>query len=337
MPQPTDPSAAVVPPSTAAPEPSAAPEPTVAPVPATPLLQTSPWFAQLIDDTGMFPPANLTLANAYTAHLDRRSGRHAWMLGPLMVPSSRNKELAELAGSGLGHIGVLLDGPASAINAGKTWADGLHLDCQSLATTLPVASLVQVEVTVPNDANWDTIEIALEPLCSAGLRVFFEISPGPGLTDRLTRVAALNKRLERRGATIGAKLRMVGVAAHNVPHSSAVAGFLVACAVLELRVKATAGLHQPFRGNSATSGFIEHGFINVLTAAARAQAGRKLNDVTAVLDITTPDRFSFVDGNVMLDGIPVGDAAPARRLLWSIGSATFDNSVGALSERGWID
>src|SRR5688572_1275158 len=54
-------------------------------------------FAGLIDYAGLFPPAGLSLDLVADQYGRYRTGRHAWMLGRLVVPSDRLAEAESAA------------------------------------------------------------------------------------------------------------------------------------------------------------------------------------------------------------------------------------------------
>jgi hypothetical protein len=81
-----------------------------------------------------------------------------------------------------------------------------------------------------------------------------------------------------------AKVRCGG---RSVPGVEQLAAFVRRCRELSLPFKATAGLHQPIRGES------EHGFLNLLAAAAFGDEEAALADGDAAAFGLTSDRFSW--------------------------------------------
>src|SRR4051794_1560029 len=57
----------------------------------------APLFDRLVDDAAVFPPGLAPLDVAVREHLDRREGRYAAHIGPLLVPATAAAELAGLA------------------------------------------------------------------------------------------------------------------------------------------------------------------------------------------------------------------------------------------------
>jgi hypothetical protein len=99
----------------------------------------------------------------------------------------------------------------------------------------------------------------------ADVETFCEVPLDDGWRDTVAAVAA---------AGANAKLRCGGA---RVPTVAEVAAFLVAARDADVAWKATAGLHHPVRTER------EHGFLNLLMAAARAEAGAGEAELQAVL------------------------------------------------------
>ena len=136
----------------------------------------------------------------------------------------------------------------------------------------------------------------------AGVEVFCEVPLDDGWRDTLAAVAA---------AGAHAKLRC-GPA---VPTVEQVAAFIVAARDAGVAWKATAGLHHPVRSER------EHGFLNLLLAAAQAEDGADEAALRAVLAERDPAELR--------------DAAerPRERFV-SIGSCSFSEPVADLQALG---
>src|SRR5688500_4363202 len=83
------------------------------------------FLAGLIDDAGMFPPAQLPLADSVARHRGDRA-RAGWLLGRFLCPASQLDELLAHDHSGW-PIGVVADrtGPPA-------WLDGLEADAAAV-------------------------------------------------------------------------------------------------------------------------------------------------------------------------------------------------------------
>jgi hypothetical protein len=137
----------------------------------------------------------------------------------------------------------------------------------------------------------------------ADMETFCEVPLDDGWRDTLAAVA---------GAGAKAKLRCGGA---RVPSVEEVAAFLVAARDADVAWKATAGLHHPVRTER------EHGFLNLLLAAAHADAGAGEVELRAVLAERDPAALRDV-------------VEQPRGRFVSIGSCSFSEPVEDLQALG---
>ena len=147
----------------------------------------------------------------------------------------------------------------------------------------------------------ELVGVAREDL--ADVETFCEVPLDEGWRETLAAVAAAGAK---------AKLRCGGA---RVPTVEEVAAFLVAARDLELAFKATAGLHHPVRSER------EHGFLNLLMASARAEAGAGEAELQAVLAERDPAALRAA-------------AEQPRGRFVSIGSCSFSEPVEDLQALG---
>ena len=153
----------------------------------------------------------------------------------------------------------------------------------------------------------DLREVVLAP------EVYVEVPVDDALEGRLDALA-------QRG--LHAKVRCGGT---RVPSSAELARFVSSCRTCGLAFKATAGLHHAVGGNG------EHGFLNLLVAAAFA------GDEAAALDEHDPAAFVLTaDGLAWRDrSASAADLARMRvEVLHSIGSCSFFEPVEELESLG---
>ena len=245
-------------------------------------------LTHLFDDAGLFPPAKLPMSEALAAHERSLAGPHSRVVGPFLCPATRLAELDACVASGASR-------PSSI---GVIGYDG-RLDWRAVFAT---RGLVQVEAP---------LGVTTPPLPGRVVR-YVEL-PHQGPVDAsLDAVAALP------GAR--AKVRCGGPTWDAVPTVAWLAAVLVGAVARGLVLKATAGLHQPFRGSDATGQ--HHGFVNLLAAAARARRQAPVAEVAAVLATEEADA----------DELPA-EVAGARGLVASIGTCSIDEPVDALVSR----
>ena len=262
----------------------------------------------LIDDAGLFPPASLPMDEAVAAHRESRGGEHGWMLARFISPASRLPDLAkwlpEEDPAGPWRVSVILDGAA-----GDNWLDGTATDLSEARSFVVEADgrawveLVEMRLPEPFDAL--ILRRFLATLEDTGLPhpviPFLEVAHASSLPTTLDVIADVRAEMAERGPSLGAKLRCGGASRDLFPTPARVASFIHWCHRLGVPFKATAGLHHPFRHVDSTTGFVQHGFVNLVGAAVLASAhdldADVLEDIVADQNSAsfslTPDGFSW--------------------------------------------
>jgi hypothetical protein len=122
----------------------------------------------------------------------------------------------------------------------------------------------------------------------------------------------------------GAKLRTGGPTPAAVPGVRHIAGVLSGCAARQMPIKCTAGLHHAVRRVDPDTGAVQHGFLNILVAAAAAEDGA---DPVPALSEVDSDRL--VSAARQLD--------PAvRELFVGFGSCSIDGPIADLRDLGLL-
>ncbi len=235
-------------------------------------------FAGLVDDAAVFPPGSSPLPEAVLAHRAHRTAWYRDLVGPLLIPATMvNHEvpaalqpaaaapvLGLIADDGLGELGDLM---------ARLAATGLR-PCQIEA---PVAK--RGEDPLPGLAR--LVRVAeVDPLAV----LYAEIPMTFGLFGALDEVATAREA----GVRIAPKFRTGGLAAELFPTPSDLARVIVACRDRRLPFKLTAGLHRAIRHNDPETGFVHHGFLNILAGALVAADGGATDAVKQVLASTDP-------------------------------------------------
>ncbi|WP_026929460.1 hypothetical protein [Glycomyces tenuis] len=206
----------------------------------------------LIDDAAVFPPGNAALEDAVPAHRGHRQSWYAPMTGPLLVPAGRLPELRP--GRTELRIGVVVDVEPEQVGELVGALD------ESVAV-VHYESRAALHRLVPAAKEW-------------GAPVFAELPFGEDGLDAVV------------GTGLIPKFRTGGLAAEFFPPPEVLAASIVGCARRDLRFKLTAGLHRAIRHRDPETGFVHHGFLNVLTASAEAAGGADEAAVAAVLAST---------------------------------------------------
>ena len=255
-----------------------------------------PVFERLFEDAGLFPPASHPMAEALRQHERVRSGPHRRLVGPFLCPLARIDELDACVAAGVPRPVEL-----SVIGArgGPPWRRIAYRP-----------GVVQVEAP---------LGVAL-PEGALRVRRYLELPPDGPVDAAVEHVAGLDAWV---------KVRCGGVTPDAVPSPQRLAEVLVACAKRRLPLKATAGLHHPFRRRGGPDGVRQpqHGFVNLLAAVSVALTGAACDEVARILDTEEDD-----SGRALLIRID----RRGRSLLQAIGSCSIDEPVEGLTTLGLL-
>jgi hypothetical protein len=279
----------------------------------------------LIDYAGLFPPAGLPLDVVVDQYGRYRTGRHAWMLGRLVVPADRLAD-ADVAAR---RAGASVDEPwgVSALVGTADQSDGV---AASVIADHRRPHGLRVEAVEAVAASADDIT-RLAAIWPAQFERYVEI---PGEPDPAPLMAALS------AGGMFAKIRAGGVTLDRFPTTAQLARFLVRAREAGVAMKATAGLHHALRGDyrltyepESAKGTM-HGFVNLVLAATLLAAG-KIDEALAeaCLDDDRPEAFKLSGrAGAWLNGVVTYiELSHARRsLLRSVGSCSFDEPVAEI-------
>jgi hypothetical protein len=266
-----------------------------------------PLFRRLVDDAALFPPGNAPMAAAVPAHLRRPTEQFAALVGPFLCPASRVAELrSELPADGEMAVGLIVD-------------TGLRTVADAVADARDDDRLVlqMVEVPVPPDGD----------LVAGVTQAMAQVPGEVRLYVELPRVAGWRPAVAQLGAAgRGAKLRTGGLRAELFPSAGELAAFVTACADRQVPFKCTAGLHHAVHHTDPATGFVHHGFLNIVVATARAIVG---GDVEGALTEERPELLA-----AEASAIDARAAAATRALFVSYGSCDVQEPVADLLALG---
>jgi hypothetical protein len=321
-------------------------------------------LAGAIDYAGLFPPANLPLAEAVGNFARYRQGPEAWMLGHFVLPAARLAELEPLADE------AFRPGPPFPIAAlgrgGDTvagWLAGLEADLEDVArflgrhgrrvrvdvleTRLPgevvraptpegVADCVGPAATLIDKRQFPVLAPFYEaPLGGEWRAAVATVLAGLACDHEL---AAVGRHLFCRPA--GFKLRCGGLTAGAFPSPEQVAATVRAAREARVPLKLTAGLHHPLPHYDPAMKATMHGFLNVLVAGVLASAhDPPETTLRDLLEDADPPSFVFDDRGLAWKGLhatsaEVGDGR--REVVTSFGSCSFDEPRDDLHGLGWL-
>jgi hypothetical protein len=288
-------------------------------------------FGTLIDYAGLFPPGELPLAEAVREYQDAESGRCAWMVGRFILPASL---LSALQAVGRAPLSVIVEANADAVGCvAAARAAGARIQ----ALEVPLHKSPAVLQTHPSRDEMLDVFGALETdLVEAGCRdlpTFVELPQSEPWRELLPDAMCALARVR-----LGAKLRCGGVTAEAFPSVDAVADFIDSAQRAGVAFKATAGLHHPIRHRDEATGFMMHGFVNIIAAAALASEVERATLALIVAE-EEPSAFAFDDVSLSWRGRRIGLAGLSRTrrdAFISYGSCSISEPVDDLTALGLL-
>jgi hypothetical protein len=269
-------------------------------------------FDALVDDAGLFPPEELSMAAALSRHRADVAGGERVLSQRFVCPSSR--------------LGELSDG----LEAND------HLLLSLIVTPFEDAAIAEAVAEVGRD---ERLELAgLEGPLPSGAPAPLEALPdGVAAFAEIPVTGAWGDALEALRSTrgrVGAKIRCGGVRVEMFPTAEQLGALVQACLQSDVPFKATAGLHRALRYRDETTGFEHHGYLNLLVAASRAASGSPVTEVIAGLDEADAAALVAEASEVRADAALT---SVTRRLFVSYGSCSTREPVDDLRDLGLLD
>jgi hypothetical protein len=268
-------------------------------------------FKGLFDDAALFPPGNAPMPDAVKGHGEHTRAWYRDLVGLFVCPNPRLDELdASAQHNRFGSVDIALAVPSGLAELTSALAEAdqygwLHLKA------------LEVPVAVP---DLEQAIGSLRPVTEGGIRVFVEIATGD-----ISRAVAD----ELKNAGLGVKIRTGGLTTEAFPETAILAAALEALGASGAEFKCTAGLHRAIRQMDDETGFIHHGFLNVLLATRSALRGT--GEVFDLLGSTDPS--SIVD---TVAGLDTADIEGVRSLFQSIGTCSIDEPLADLVLLGLV-
>jgi len=301
---------------------------------------------KMIDYAGIFPPANLELAQAFHNFLFYRQGEYKWMLNKFIIPAKKLEDLSTL----VKEIKIDTPVPLSIIGSGGDtilrFSESLSIDAKKISgfmnqnCNLFSADVFEVmlpkEITDQEEAD-DMLDLMisvsgeLDKVYGKEVPVFYEALLDEKYEETILKVveniASLNNKC-------GYKLRTGGTDAASFPASEQIAFAIMTCAEFNVSIKCTAGLHHPIRHfNDGVNSYM-HGFFNVFAAGILAYTSNLDEmEILEILNDEDPDEFMFEDNGMEWNEVEATNEEihEARvNLITSFGSCSFEEPVDDL-------
>ena len=312
-------------------------------------------LGDILDYAGLFPPADLSLAQAIHNYADYRDEPEAWMLSRFVLPVRRLPDLTPFQGlfssespyrfSVLGTGGddpdLFLEALARDLDVIDTFDEEFGGRAQVDAMEVPLPATLVGSSQADLEDFFASVHRRLVETGTAKLDLFFEVPMRSravkGLSALCAAVAEHNSQqaVPARSET-GLKMRCGGAEPTDVPSVEHAAQLITACRNASIPFKATAGLHHPIRHYDDGLDTEMHGFLNVFGAAVLAiehQLGA--DEVQAILSEDTANNFRFEKESFFWRDLSASldDIRHARETLaLSFGSCSFEEPVDHLRD-----
>ena len=316
-------------------------------------------LSRAIDYAGVYPPARLPLSEAVAEYARLRGESGSWMLARFVCPAASVPELAALwpvadevplmvaaIGTGGGTPAALHERTIediAAIDAARA-SSGRRVVVDQFEVKLPASLLATPDQQRIADAISPLHDLLARALpASLLLAVEAPVAGAPAAVVQATiaGIAAHNRAAAAAGTVpVCLKVRCGGLDAAAVPTSAELAAVIAACRERHVAIKATQGLHHPFRRHDSATGAGTHGFVNLMAAAAFAgAAGLGTAEIEAVLGDADPAHFHFAEDALTWGEYraTIADLASGRRHgVLSFGSCSFADPRDDLAALGLL-
>lgn len=272
-------------------------------------------FAEnLIDYAGLFPPANLDLSTVVKNYTSYRKSPYSWMLGKLICPVKRLKEMGKLLED------YELDTPVEAIG---------------LVTTEGSFEEVRDEIEEFHDVYGKIAHVTSTEAKYA--KHMLELST---LYDSFIETVDPKDIPAIAEAKCGLKIRCGGISPSDFPTAESLANRILIAINNEVKLKFTAGLHHPLHHASSSMGCNMHGFINIFSGALFTKkydlTQKKLEEI--LIDGNF-NNFRFDDQGIHWRDLSI-DTNSLKSMRYAIaqsyGSCSFDEPITDLKTIGWL-
>lgn len=308
-------------------------------------------LTEIIDYAGLFPPAKLPMAEAFSRFLTHRLSSAGWLLARFVCPASRLEDLTPLiTNAELGQKPIRIAVLGSGGDDPPNFANAIEHDSEAMKAFGHRHSgsvyIDAFEVKLPDQGNVsEVVDVTFHHLADVADTppvTYFEVALLGDRHDPIIDAAAVataSHRIDEKRRA-GIKIRCGGLDASAVPTVHAVATAITASLATGLPLKATQGLHHPVRHHDSALGTTVHGFLNLFAAAVLARA-HQLDDriVREIIADEDPKAFRLTESSLGWSDLEAGfnDVVEGRMAaMTSFGSCSFTEPRDGLAGLGWL-
>ncbi len=308
-----------------------------------PVLSLKVFTSSMIDYAGLFPPASLSLQQAFHNFVFYRQSQNSWMLNKFIIPAGKLGELSDIL-KGMEIDDVI---PLSVLGTGgetlAKFQENLKSDIENIKKILSTNSDVLVfdvlEVRLPKDLfekdnDDDLLDLMIsvsadfEKAFGRNIPVFYETTLDDDYENTIIRTVESIASLDK---NCGFKLRTGGVVPSAFPPAGQIAFAIMTCCEFGVPMKCTAGLHHPIKHYDEGVNSYMHGFFNVFGAGILAYTNNlDEEELLEVLNDEDPYEFVFKDSGLEYNEIEISNAQikeAREKFIVSYGSCSFDEPI----------
>jgi hypothetical protein len=304
---------------------------------------------RLIDYAGLFPPANLLLAQAFNNYIVYTQGHYNWMLSKFIITV---KKLSELSGL-MEEMNIKSKVPLSLISSGGENADkflkNLKWDIEAIKEFLNKnsnsLSFDVFEIKIPQGLDLankkdnlkvliNSVNNEIEQNFGKNIQTFYELTVDNNFDYELINTIDTISEFRRSGKNAGFKFRTGGMDPSVFPTSDKITAAMFTCLEFEVPMKFTAGLHHPVRHFNEVQDIEMHGFLNVFGAGILAYCCDLVEEeVVEILESQEAYDFEFDEEGFNWHDFSLSNekiTEARKKFMVSYGSCSFDEPIDDL-------
>ncbi len=308
---------------------------------------------KFLDYAGLFPPAQLNMADAVAAFSSYESHEKSNLLARFVIPAMRLEELLpqlELQFSKSQKTAQnwwKFSGIVQAATDLPSFEANLTRDCNLIynfqekfkgkiefdAFEIPLPSvLFSADGAIQINRILERIQTETTRIQKKS-KVFLELDLKLDCSVFLSNLAAHNSNSNR---PLYIKLRTGGITPAAIPSCETIARVMQQAAQTRIPLKATAGMHDPVRHFDEQLECKMHGFLNIFCATMFAHSKNlSVTEIIAILELDKTSDFQFLSHGLQVLSHCVSNAEIQKlrnQAVLSFGSCSFEEPVEYLSK-----
>jgi len=305
----------------------------------------------IIDYAGLFPPANLNLFDSLSNYLNYIKTNKYNLLSSFVLPINLIDDfIPTLEKIGTDYSKLDISFVATKPNDAINFIDSIKSDMDKINSLVNKNDKIYakaIEITLPIKSDigenkddfeklYNTISMVSKLVNNEKLQVYYEV-PNSKNWIEITKntIKLLAEYNSSNQNNISYKIRCGGVKPEMTPPNENVIAAIMTCTKYNVSLKATAGLHHPFRHFNDELGGVMHGFVNIFVAIILSKnMNLRTELMLELLNDENPINFEWNDNGLTWQNhfISIEDIKESKDIISSFGSCSFDEPIDDLKE-----